>query len=371
MLRNINITNDSITDDNDDNNNNNNNNTVDISFIIGSRNDNYGSNPILRLRFTLQNLLTFQWKDKYDMIIEVVIVEWNPVKNNLHLWEHQEIKSLLEYVCNNNNNNKNKNIINFYSVPPIYNDIINCGTNQYCPYYEYHAKNVGLRRSIGKWKLAMNIDDLFGLNLLNLIGYLISNNLIDINGIYQARRNIIYVDNISQYLDIYETIPTEELMKTWPLYEGDILSNQCFQKFPNSRFAWGAGGDFTLIHNNSLYKHFIGGYIEMCANHHLDTEFILRQILINNISSYFIQSKCGYYHINHIQQRAKRNEYKEYIHSNHTEKHIQCNQRGSGIYQYYWQYNHLANHSFWPQIYNKTNTNWGIKNVQFDKQSFS
>lgn len=181
---------------------------IDLSIIIASRNDNFGSNPILRLRFTLQNLLLFSWKSLYNVSIEVIVIEWNPVLTNPHVWQYQDITQLLIW-----NKQKYNNKIYFYSIPSFYNDRIDCNNNNHCPFYEYHAKNVGLRRSKGKWKLIINIDDLFGINLLNLLGKSVSFNLLDPNGLYQGRRGHINIKHIyKNYINKSEMIQVEEML---------------------------------------------------------------------------------------------------------------------------------------------------------------
>lgn len=49
----------------------------DISFIIATRNDGYGGNPLQRLRFTLQQIILYPWFKTYNLIVEIIIVEWN------------------------------------------------------------------------------------------------------------------------------------------------------------------------------------------------------------------------------------------------------------------------------------------------------
>ena len=338
----------------------------DISFIIGSRNDNFGSNPILRLRFTLQNLLLFNWKSLYNVYIEIIVIEWNPISSNKHLWQYKEIKQLLKM-----NKNKYKNKIYFYSIPPFYNDKIDCLSISHCPYYEYHAKNVGLRRSNGEWKLIMNIDDLFGINLLNLIGYSLKNNLFDKNGIYQGRRNHIKLLNIYNYINISDIIDVEQILEIKKEKNID-LNEECYylneELLPCSQGF--AAGDFTMIHNESLYKYYVGGYIEKCLNKHLDCEFVLRNIYLNKLSVYYIDYKCGYYHIDHIKQRLNRS---KYININdNKQKEINCNQIGDNSLKdfrnYYSKKNMLLlDQSHWKHTYNITHTNWGINGVNFEK----
>ena len=335
-----------------------------ISFIITSRNDNYGENPILRLRFTLQNLLLFEWKKLYHVSIEIIVIEWNPVDNKPHLWEYKQIKQLLHHIVINNDTN---NVIKFYSIPSKYNDRVNCFENQYCPFYEYHAKNVGLRRSKGQWKLIMNIDDLFGLNLLNFLGYSLKYNLLDYNGIYQAKKNEIKIENISKYLNVFNVIPVEDILKINKV-NADFI-NKCYHKpkwwrFEKTKPIWIAGGDFTLIHNNSVYNGF-GGYLELCQNHHLDSEFLRRNIFINELNTYYIDSICSYHHIAHYGQKRHRENFKNFISKNNNNKTVQCDQIDDDRYNFLWNGNTPSNHH-WKQVVAENNKNWGLSEIWFE-----
>ena len=224
--------------------------------------------------------MLFEWKKLHNLSIEVIIIEWNTVNENPHLWQYDEIKTIL--LNKNDDNTK----IKFYSIPSFYNNNINCKTTQYCPYFEYHAKNVGIRRSNGKWKLIMNIDDVFSLNLLNFIGHSIKFNLLDINGIYQTLNGLhgesrqIYVENMTDYLNKSDLmIPVETIMnkpKINNIRDCYAFENrlQQMKDNPSLRSSLPASGDFTMLHNSSLYKFYSGSCVETCANHHLDTNLL-------------------------------------------------------------------------------------------------
>ncbi len=363
---------------------------IDLSFIITSRNDNYGENPILRLRFTLQNLMLYQWLS-HNISIEIIIIEWNTINSKPHLWEFPLIQQLIKMYKDKfkiMDDNNYKKILYFYSIPSYYNDRLNCNQDEYCPFYEYHAKNIGLRRSKGIWKLVMNIDDLWTDNLLNFVAYSISYNLLDRNGLYQARRGSGFDINedrdryIMDYVNKSDIIPT----KRYPnLYKKARNYTKMYEEclYPYKRLNVTVGrngvvsgpGDFTLFHGDILYKYYVGGFIESCHNVHLDTEFVLRQININGLNAYYINFKCSYFHIEHTKNRLffkNKTEIDENDRNLYKNKSFNCNQTGRRIRDL-WPDSIVSkkelplneSDSFWRTVYLNTYKNWGPKDENF------
>lgn len=133
-----------------------------------------------------------------------------------------------------------------------------------------------------------------------------------------------------------------------------------------------AAGDFTLFHNNTLYKYYIGGYLESCLNKQLDCEFAMRQKWINNLTLYNIDYNCSYWHIDHIHQRENRNNYTRFT---QTKININCNQIGdNSLSKFRTNYEDNQKLMFdivhWYNTYNNTNSNWGIKGVKFQTFAF-
>eukprot|EP01083_Nonionella_stella_P099037 278540_1 len=335
----------------------------DISFIIATRNDNYGNDPILRLRLTLQQLLLFQWNRKYNISVEIIVVEWNPIATNPHIWEYNEIQQLLAHKQRFSHRYKSQII--FYSIPSAYNDKANCVEDRptlYCPFFEYHAKNVGLRRSYGEWKLIMNIDDLFSIPLLHTIGYHIKHKLLDKKGIYEAHKRRIELKEEYIYGNI-TLIPLEKatVRNINRQFEQCIRRLGTWQLLPSS-------GDFMLIHNRTLYSFYVGGFVETCSNLYLDSEFVARQLYVNKLNAYQIVPKCGYFHMDHYRQRLSRNDTTSRTYAMKDQKEINCNQKegGSQAMQQRTQRNgFLAFDSYWSDVYNYTHYNWGMKDIEF------
>ena len=129
-----------------------------ISFIFAARNDDYCNNFIERFQITL-NCLQFLC-EKYNLSYEIVIVEWSPLLN-------KRLRDVLRF----DNYNKNVRIITVPSkfndkIPPSPFDIVDIGVLNF---FEYHAKNIGIRQAKGEYILCSNSDIIFSESLIELL----------------------------------------------------------------------------------------------------------------------------------------------------------------------------------------------------------
>jgi hypothetical protein len=118
-----------------------------ISVVVTTRNDNYGENMRRRLDMFVKGLDCHQ--QKYPGLFELIIVEWNPPDDQAPL-------STIIPSCTHLP-------VRIITVPGEYHG----RTGFKRPLAEYHAKNVGLRRSAGKFVLISNPDILFSYNLVD------------------------------------------------------------------------------------------------------------------------------------------------------------------------------------------------------------
>eukprot|EP01083_Nonionella_stella_P181987 653503_1 len=90
--------------------------------------------------------------------------------------------------------------------------------------------------------------------------------------IYIAPKQHIAIGNIRRYLHNFTLIPVanECTMNSSNKYES------CIRRKPRRKII-PSTGDFTLLHNNSLYAFYGGAYVETCMNLHLDSEFVVRK----------------------------------------------------------------------------------------------
>jgi hypothetical protein len=114
---------------------------MDLSIILGGRDDNYGENFIERLNQSVSTNL--KKLDHFQLDYEMIVVDFNPI-NDSYLYKNKILESTLTHP-------RVKNII-------VDNSVIlteNLGPKIY---YEYFAKNVGCRNSSGKCIFIINSD---------------------------------------------------------------------------------------------------------------------------------------------------------------------------------------------------------------------
>lgn len=144
-----------------------------ISIVATTRNDGYGENMQQRLDMFVKSL--DYYSSKYPDIFELVLVEWNPPLNRppLHTilpkCQHLKIRTI--------------------TVPKECHDTL--GFNK--PMSEYGGKNVGIRRSYGKYILITNPDIIMTENLVATI----SSQTLKENNIYRVDRYDFTGDGIA------------------------------------------------------------------------------------------------------------------------------------------------------------------------------
>jgi len=114
---------------------------MDLSVVLGGRDDNYGENFIPRLKQSLENNLSKL--DKSGLDYEMIVVDFNPF-NNQYLYKNNLLEEILSHP-------KIKNII-------VDNSVVLAENLGPTTYYEYFAKNVGCKNSSGELIFITNSD---------------------------------------------------------------------------------------------------------------------------------------------------------------------------------------------------------------------
>ena len=125
-----------------------------LSIVVATRNDDHDGSLAHRMRLFF-HVLTSQMV-KYNMPLEIVIVEWNPPKKRLPL------KDVLNLPKKNNLYE-----IRIITVPNRIHELFR--DSDKLNLFQFISKNVGIRRSRGKFILATNIDILFSDQLLDIL----------------------------------------------------------------------------------------------------------------------------------------------------------------------------------------------------------
>lgn len=128
-----------------------------LSIVVTARNDNYGGDFNARLQNSVHWLSVFL--EKYKVPSELVIVDYNPIKENAPLKEMLEWPLYRKYLT-----------IRLLHIPnEIHQSLINPAVRKTVPLFEFNAKNMAIRRAQGEYILSTNADIIFHPLLLKFI----------------------------------------------------------------------------------------------------------------------------------------------------------------------------------------------------------
>ena len=153
-----------------------------ISVVIVGRNDTYGTNFIERMNIFIRSLdyHTIRHPD----LLELVIVNWNPLPDRAQLQEVIEIA---------------KNFtIRIITVP---HDVHVTVPDVTAPVLEFWGKNVGIRRSVGEYVLVSNPDILFTQEMVDFLATETFNE----KTVYRTDRYDYHGDGITDFAELYTT----------------------------------------------------------------------------------------------------------------------------------------------------------------------
>ena len=125
---------------------------MDLSIVFGGRDDNYGETFIQRLEKALEYNIPLL--DKSGLDYEIIAVDFNPIDQK-YLYENESLSSFL----------KNKRVKNVIVDNTVILEEDLCSTT----YYEYFAKNAGIRLSTGDFIFVTNSDILLTESLIDKI----------------------------------------------------------------------------------------------------------------------------------------------------------------------------------------------------------
>ena len=148
-----------------------------LSIVITGRNDDYGQDFLGRLRLFVRHL---DWQvQRYADLIELIVVEWNPLADRDAL---VEILPTTRWLT-----------VRVITVPAD----VHATLNSPMPVLEFLGKNTGIRRARGQFVLATNPDVLF---TQDMIDWLATRQLRS-DYVYRTDRYDFRGDGNSQWLD--------------------------------------------------------------------------------------------------------------------------------------------------------------------------
>lgn len=210
-----------------------------INFIFSARNDNHCGGFVGRFQNSL-NILR-ELGDKNGLSFEIIIVEWNPLPDMPHLKEvlsfEKGLNSTVRIITVPYDIHK--------SVPDTPFDAVKTDG---ISFYEYVAKNTGIRRAKGEYVLCTNADIVFNNELISFL----ANKQLSDNYFYRVYR-----------YDVKETFPddmtSEQMIKF--CYKNSSLRGK---KVKGGKLHRKAAGDFLLMAKKNFEK--IRGYAEIKCN---------------------------------------------------------------------------------------------------------
>lgn len=233
-----------------------------LSYVVVSKNDNYDPNNLEKLYVNLVNNLNSLKELNVD--VEPVLVDWCSEK---YLFEEETIQSI-------------QHDINHVIVDPSLLEKDGLDKNMF---YEYFAKNVGIKHSTGEYILIQNSDVVNSEELAKSIKSMLDYGIKGVYGRPTIRLSCNY-PNLE---------PVKEVLTIWDKPFADM--------FP---------GDFLLVHRDDMIN-LAQGYDETNPNHrrkvaqtHMDVEILL-QMNYKNIRPFFLNGH--YWHFDHAKSHDYQN----------------------------------------------------------------
>ncbi len=128
-----------------------------LSIVVTARNDNYGGDFNARLQNSVHWLSFFL--EKYKVPSELIIVDYNPIKENAPLKEMLQWPRDRKYLA-----------IRLLHIPnEVHQSLINPEVRKTVPLFEFNAKNMAIRRAHGEYILSTNADIIFHPALIRFI----------------------------------------------------------------------------------------------------------------------------------------------------------------------------------------------------------
>lgn len=232
-----------------------------------------------------------------------------------------------------------------------------------CPVFEYWAKNVGLRRSSGVWKLVTNMDDIFSVSLLTFLNAKIKEKHLDLDGFYQNPRGSMVMPIPKGYR--YDSLIHVEDKCIFHKTGGALRTCQVERTYSHI----GNCGDFQLFHESFLTKFKHGGYLEIPQNWRMDSELLFRAMYMNSMHIYLVKN-CLMCHQKH--SKTHFGEISTVKVKKACDQEADPNQHIRNLMDGLLGYEEANSevHPLYKQAYNKSGDSWGFKGKEFKTKSF-
>jgi hypothetical protein len=276
-----------------------------LSVVVTSRNDNHGGKIMARMRHCFSSLS--EQARRYRLPIQLLLVDWNPPSDRPPLAEVSELPGSHEYFR-----------FDVITVPPEIHAALPCADQ--IPLFQYYAKNVGIRRALGQYVLATNVDVIFAEALAAHLaerplrpGRMYRNDRWDsdigdqLDTLTPEARQEACMRNVVQINLRHGTVPTTQLASHVAGLAAEELPGrlETFVEGVLGRLGPGsphgahltACGDFQLLAREDWLR--LRGYAELPIHSwHIDSLFTF-QALAAGFKEEMLPSRCAIFHIHH------------------------------------------------------------------------
>ncbi len=225
-----------------------------LSIVMTSRNDNHGGDLNERTQACIDSISN--QIERFNLSAEIVMVDWNPPKD----------KPLLREIIDHSR-------CPFRSIVVPEEFHRRYGQCDLFPIYQMIAKNVGIRRALGRFIVATNVDIFFSDEIIQEISKC------------NLRKNILY------RVFRYDSKPGLRTLK-------DVKSNLIRINLSNKdELCTNACGDFQLMHRDNWNE--LRGYYEAdLFSIHIDSLFEYHAVC-NGFREYIFSPPKVIYHVEH------------------------------------------------------------------------
>jgi hypothetical protein len=249
-----------------------------ISIITTNRDDNHGGQTIDRFSYTIRHNIDILEKNGIDF--EYIIVDWNPLNPSQYLYLNPALSPFFNSSCIKSFIVDRTVLINEKLVPDRF--------------YEYFAKNIGMRRITKKYLMAINFDILIESSLIEGIKEILMEDEESTKKYFyrcQFRKNYNFVNNQPVFDIIYDL-------------DNNNFSDRCICGLYS--------GDFLVLHeaNNIGYNETDAGHRTNHRQTGMDGE-LLWTLLGTGKKLKFVKGEYG--HLEHYRPTDPKDCYREGI----------------------------------------------------------
>lgn len=281
-------------------------NDIYLSVVMTSRNDNHGGKIMARMRHCFASLS--EQARRYRLPIQLLLVDWNPPTGRPPLAEVPEFGVSHEFFR-----------FDVVTVPPELHAELPLAAD--IPLFQYYAKNVGIRRALGRFILATNVDVIFAEPLAEHLaartleaGRIYRNDRVDteigdrLDVLTPERRQEACMRGVVQINTRYGTVPVPQLAEhiarlpaaELPDMFGRFLAgilDKIHEAVPTRPPHLTACGDFQLLAREDWDR--LRGYAELPIHSwHVDSLFTF-QALAAGMTEEMLPANCPIFHIHH------------------------------------------------------------------------